>query len=107
MQPEQEIKVLFYRGAQEALSNLTRHARAIRIEMTLSAQADRIALQIRDNGVGFDVGKLWDAPASVSSGIGLRSIREQAAAIGGKLEIESGPLGTTLVIAAPYSPLED
>jgi len=106
MQPEQEIKVLFYRGAQEALSNLTRHARATRIEMTLLAQTDRIALQIRDNGVGFDVVKLWDAPASVSSGIGLRSIREQAAAIGGKLEIESGPLGTTLVIAAPYSPLE-
>jgi two-component system NarL family sensor kinase len=105
-EPDQEVKVLFYRAAQEALSNLTRHARATRIEMTLRGQGDGAALQIRDNGVGFDAAKLWTAPASVSSGIGLRSIREQAAALGGKLEIESGPLGTTLSVSAPYSPPE-
>jgi len=105
-EPEQEIKVLFYRAAQEALSNLARHARASRIEMTLVPLDDRLALKIEDDGVGFDVAKLWAAPANVSSGIGLRSIREQAAAIGGKLEIESGPLGTTLLVSAPYSPIE-
>ena len=105
-EPEQEIKVLFYRAAQEALSNLARHARATRIEMELRPIDDFVVLKIQDNGVGFDVEQLWSAPASVRSGIGLRSIREQAAAIGGKLEIESGPQGTTLSVSAPYSPAD-
>ncbi len=105
-QPEQEVKVLFYRAAQEALSNLTRHAKATRIEMTLRAEDGSVVLKIQDNGVGFNVAKLWAAPPSVSSGIGLRSIREQAQAIGGKLQIESGPLGTTLLVTAPFAPLE-
>jgi len=106
-QPEQEIKVLFYRAAQEALSNLTRHSQATRIEMTLRAAGDQLAMKIQDNGVGFSVAKLWSAPASVSSGIGLRSIREQADAIGGKLHIDSGPLGTTLIVTAPFVPVEN
>jgi signal transduction histidine kinase len=105
-QPEQEVKVLFYRAAQEALSNLTRHAQATRIEMTLRAEDGSVVLKIQDNGVGFNVARLWAAPPSVSSGIGLRSIREQAEAIGGKLQIESGPLGTTLLVTAPFAPLE-
>lgn len=106
-QPEHEVKVLLYRAAQEALSNLTRHSKATRIEMTLHAAGDRLALKIQDNGVGFSVARLWSAPASVSSGIGLRSIRDQADAIGGKLQIESGPLGTTLIVTAPFAPLEN
>lgn len=96
-QPEQEIKVLLYRAAQEALSNLARHAQASRIEMTLHSEDERLALRIIDNGVGFNVANL-----SISSGIGLRSIREQAASIGAKLSIESGAAGTTVSITAPW-----
>ena len=106
-QPEQEVKVLFYRAAQEALSNLIRHAQASRIEMQLSPAGDRVMLRIQDNGVGFNVAKLSAAPASVASGIGLRSIREQAEAIDGKLQIESGPQGTTLIVTAPFTPSEN
>jgi two-component system NarL family sensor kinase len=102
-EPDQEIKVLIYRGAQEALSNLTRHARATKIEMVLEASGEQIVLRIEDNGVGFDVAKLLAAPASVAAGIGLRSIREQAAALGGKLEISSGPGGTKLELSAPFA----
>ena len=50
--------------------------------------------------------KLLAAPASVASGIGLRSIREQAAALGGRLEITSGPGGTKLKLSAPFAALE-
>jgi len=102
-EPEQEIKVLIYRGAQEALANLTRHAHATKIDMALEAHGDRIILRIEDNGVGFDVAKLLAAPASVASGIGLRSIREQAAALGGRLAITSGPEGTKLELSAPFA----
>lgn len=105
-EPDQEVKVLLYRAAQEALSNLTRHAQATKIEMSLHVAGDIVVLKIQDNGVGFDAARMWAAPASVSSGIGLRSIREQAEAIGGRLHVESSPLGTTLLVAAPVSPVE-
>jgi two-component system NarL family sensor kinase len=102
-EPEQEIKVLIYRGAQEALANLSRHAHATKVDMVLETRADRIVLTMEDNGVGFDIAKLLAAPASVASGIGLRSIREQAAALGGRLEITSGPRGTKLELSAPFA----
>ena len=102
-EPDLEVKVLMYRAAQEALSNVARHARATRVDAVLETRDDCLILTIRDDGVGFDVAGLLRGPASVASGIGLRSIREQAAALGGKLEIESGPSGTKLVVSAPFS----
>jgi two-component system NarL family sensor kinase len=105
-EPEQEVKVIIYRGAQEALANLTRHARATKIDMALEARGDQIVLTMEDNGIGFDVAKLLAAPASVAAGIGLRSIREQAAALGGRLEITSGPGGTKLELSTPFAALE-
>ena len=100
-EPEQEIKVLVYRAVQEALTNLVRHSQASRVEMVLEPQGDRVALNIHDNGVGFDVAGLLSSPANVKQGIGLRSIREQAASLGGKLEIRSGSEGTRLELSVP------
>jgi len=102
-EPELDVKVLLYRAAQEALSNVARHARATRVDAALETRDDRAILTIRDDGVGFDVAGLLRGPARVASGIGLRSIREQAAALGGKLEIQSGPTGTRLVVSVPFS----
>jgi len=102
-EPDPEVKALIYRAAQEALSNVARHARATRVDAALETRDNCAILTIRDDGVGFDVAGLRRGPASVASGIGLRSIREQAAALGGELKIESGPAGTTLVVSAPFS----
>ena len=102
-EPDLEVKVLMYRAAQEALSNLIRHARATRIEMSLEASAGRVRLTIQDNGVGFDVTHIFSAPASVVSGIGLRSIRDQAEVLGGRLAISSSTAGTRLELSAPFS----
>ena len=101
--PDLEVKVLMYRAAQEALSNIARHSRATRVDAVLETRDDCLILTIRDDGVGFDVAGLLRGPASVASGIGLRSIREQAAALGGRLEIQSGPTGTTLLVSVPFS----
>jgi len=103
-EPAHEIKVLFYRAAQEALANIARHSGASRVEMTLEAQDGIVCLTIRDDGGGFDVSKIVNAPASIESGIGLRSIREEAAGSDAKLEIESGSGGTTLRVLAPFAP---
>ena len=91
---------------QEALSNLVRHSRATRIVVAVQVRGGQLVLSIRDNGVGFDVGRLFSAPASVDSGIGLRSIRETAEELGGKLEVESGPDGTTLVVSVVPFPVD-
>jgi signal transduction histidine kinase len=99
--PSPALKNLLYRSAQEALSNAMQHASATRIDLALTATADWVRLQIRDNGVGFDARKTM-AQCGVGSGIGLRSIQDQAFALGGKLLITSGPLGTTLEISVPW-----
>jgi signal transduction histidine kinase len=101
-EPALELKILAYRAAQEAFSNLTQHARATRVEATLEARAGLLVLTVRDNGAGFDAARLLSSPASLTSGIGLRSMREQAAGLGGKVDIRSGPEGTTLELSAPF-----
>ena len=100
--PGLPIKVLVYRAFQEALSNVARHSRATWVEAVLESRDGRLRFTIQDNGVGFDVAAIESAPASLASGIGLRSIREQAASLGARLEIESGPKGTKLALSAPF-----
>jgi signal transduction histidine kinase len=103
-EPDFEIKVLFYRAFQEALSNILRHSQATRIEAALKVDGPWLTLTIRDNGIGFDLGKMQTTPANLASGIGLRSIREMAESLGGKFEVDSGPLGTKLVISVTTYP---
>jgi len=102
-QSDPVIKALFYRAAQEALSNIDEHAHATRVRMTLSSNSQQIELVVWDNGPGIDAAAVIAAPALIGRGIGLRSIREQATALGGKMILESGPLGTKLVVAAPFA----
>ncbi len=100
-EPDPMVKTLLYRAAQEALSNIIRHAKATRVDLALSATEGEIRLSIQDDGVGFDTGHVLAGRPSLTAGLGLRSIREQAADLGGKLLVRSGPLGTTLVISVP------
>lgn len=103
-QPDLDAKVLIYRAAQEAVSNVIRHSHATRVEASLEAPGDKLILRFQDNGVGFDAPQLFSAPPDLAGGIGLRTIREQAEALGGTIEIESGPAGTKLEIIVPLSP---
>jgi signal transduction histidine kinase len=102
-QTDPAIKALFYRAAQEALSNIDRHAHATRVRLALTAGAESIELTVWDNGTGIDTAALAAAPATIGAGLGLRSIREQAASVAGKVDLESGPLGTKLVVSAPFA----
>jgi two-component system, NarL family, sensor kinase len=97
--PGVEVKSLFYRAAQEALSNAMQHSRATRIELLLRRVRNRLVLQVRDNGVGFDVARVLSAQPGAATGIGLTSVREQSRAIRGKLLIKSTGLGTTLEVS--------
>lgn len=106
-EPDLEVKVLLYRALQEALTNVVRHARATDVRLTLELRGDTLMMGVRDNGSGFDPAELAARPPGPAGGIGLRSIREQAAEIGGKLVVSSGPDGTTLELSVPFHPQQD
>jgi two-component system NarL family sensor kinase len=99
--PDPGVKTLIYRAAQEALSNIVRHAHATRVDVGLTSAGGRVRLTVEDDGVGFDSTRVLAGRTDSAAGIGLQSLREEAADLGGKLLVRSGPLGTTLEVSVP------
>lgn len=90
-----------YRVAQEALSNVRKHARARRVWLKLSRDESSVTLDVRDDGVGFDPDQLGD-PAVDQGHYGLVGMRERARLLGGQLTIASAPgKGTRLTVRVP------
>lgn len=88
--PEAEFALL--RAAQEALANVARHAHATRVGVTISYMESEVALDVRDDGVGFD-------PALLDGGFGLVAMRQRITALSGTLQIEAEPGGGTAISA--------
>ena len=93
-----DIELCCFRVAQEALTNVLRHARASACEVAVNRQGDELALLISDNGAGFAAAGQSDSPAS-SQTLGLVGMRERIAAVGGKLQINSTPGQGTKILA--------
>jgi signal transduction histidine kinase len=92
--PEQHCTCV-YRAVQEALTNCIRHARASRIDVTVTDRPDALTVSVRDDGVGLD-------PARRIRGLGLRGIEERVRELQGTLTIQSVPgAGTTLTLRLP------
>lgn len=89
---------VLFRIAQEALTNIERHAGASKVSLHLSGDGNGITLVISDNGIGFDVTGIAQHP---KRGIGLRNMHERVESIGGKLELNSSPEGTQVVATIP------
>jgi signal transduction histidine kinase len=98
-----EIEATLFRTAQEALANVRKHARASRVALTLSYMGDTVALDARDDGVGFDpLQTATEARDRTSGGFGLKGMRERVEQAGGSLSIESAPgEGSTLAVELP------
>jgi signal transduction histidine kinase len=93
-----------FRIAQEALHNALRHADADRLELRLEEREQVLVLTVRDDGVGFDPG----ATAHRSRRLGLTSMEERAASLGGALRIDSAPgVGTTIRLEVPFGDRHD
>jgi signal transduction histidine kinase len=84
------VEVAAYRIAQEALTNVARHARSRRCVVTLSVN-ELLELTVSDDGIGI--------PASRRAGVGLVSMRERAEELGGSCAVEPMPGGGTRVAA--------
>lgn len=90
------LETTIYRIAQEALTNVAKHAEAIETEIKVVEEAGEVILTVSDDGRGFN------PEAAPGRGLGLGGMRERAALVAGGLTIESRPgQGTTVRLRAP------
>ena len=93
------VPLVAYRTAQEALTNISKHAQASRVSMDLSASGGVLSLEISDNGRG-----LARADLAKASSFGIRGLHERASTVGGWIDLSSGAAGTTLILSVPLDP---
>jgi signal transduction histidine kinase len=99
-----DVETACFRVAQEALTNVIRHANAQRAWVELREGTDELELSIRDDGAGFDVGSAR-ARASGGASVGLSGMEERVGLAGGRLRIRSTPgEGTVVQAVFPLSP---
>jgi two-component system NarL family sensor kinase len=92
------VKTALFRIAQEALTNIFRHAQATRAAVSLDVSASRVTLSVSDDGRGFDVERVQADPRA---GVGLRNMRERLEALNGDLRFDSRPGHTVVTATVP------
>lgn len=96
---DEQVATTLFRVAQSALANIREHAHATTVTMTLRERQERVELEVRDNGVGFD--RTSEVTRS-GRGFGLRSAQTRLVECGGALDVDSAPgRGTRIVAAVP------
>jgi two-component system sensor histidine kinase UhpB len=92
------VQTAIYRVAQEALTNVTRHAGATVVELDLGEHEGAAELRVRDDGDGFDPAVVARAAAEeATGGLGLVGMAERARLVGGELDVRSAPGGGTSI----------
>ena len=95
---DEQRETVVYRVAQEAITNALRHSGSTDVTVRLAARPRGVVLEVRDRGSGFD-------PDHTSGGLGLDSMRERAASVGGTLAITSTEgNGTSVRLTVPRTP---
>jgi PAS domain S-box-containing protein len=96
-----EIEINLYRIGQEALNNISKHAKATNVSAILERRDGTVSLIIEDDGKGFEPSKKVVMTGD-DRGLGLVGMKERAELVGGKIEIESSPnSGTTIYVRVP------
>ena len=86
-----EVKLVFYRVAQEALNNIAKHSGARQVDVHVECQPGQMNLLIKDDGLGFDAGSI------TPDHLGIAIMRERANSVGADLKIDSqSGQGTTV-----------
>jgi PAS domain S-box-containing protein len=98
-----ELETACFRIAQEALTNVARHAHAKLVTVRLSRNGPSLILLIEDDGVGFDIEAL-QGQALANATLGLRGMQERAHAVGGRIKIDSATdKGTQVFVELPIA----
>jgi PAS domain S-box-containing protein len=95
------VQLAVFRVVQEALTNVVKHAGATAIRVRVVRSADGLKTTIADNGRGFGADAVNAHP---EAHLGLQSMRERAAILGGTLRVRSGARGTTIAMRVPLGP---
>jgi signal transduction histidine kinase len=94
------VPLVAYRTAQEALTNVSKHAQASRVRIELTVGAGVLSLEISDNGRGMS-----DTDRAKDRSFGLRGLHERASTVGGWVDLSSGADGTCLILSVPLGPM--
>lgn len=98
---DKQLETLVFRAAQEALTNVARHANASSARVCVSKQGARLNVLIEDDGEGFDVESALSA--ATGDGFGLRGMRDRVELFGGSVSVKSGAKqGTRISILLSY-----
>ncbi len=90
-----QIEITLFRVAQEAMTNIVRHAEAKHVFITVDYLDGSIALEVEDDGRGFDPAVRAEHPSGL--GVGLMGMRERVELLGGTFDLESRPKGGTRI----------
>jgi len=101
-EPGPDLAITCFRVAQEAVTNVVRHAAARRIELELRQRSGALELAVRDDGVGFDVTAARER-AGRGASLGLLGLEERVEMAGGRVSIDSSPSGTEIRVSFPDS----
>ena len=98
-----DMELTIFRVVQESLTNVHRHSQARTADVKLKTDADRVFLEITDQGKGFShsSGSGTKNGSTVSYGIGIRGMKERVQQFDGELQVTSGPSGTSLRAVLP------
>ncbi|HLO33765.1 MAG TPA: sensor histidine kinase [Anaerolineales bacterium] len=100
------LETMLFRIAQEAISNILRHANAAKVSIRLWTADEHIWLEIKDDGRGFDIQKTTGEAVDRKQ-LGLLGIQERVSLVGGEVKVESAPgSGTCLQVSIPL-PIEE
>jgi signal transduction histidine kinase len=93
------VPLVAYRTAQEALTNISKHAHATRVQVDLTVAAGVLSLEISDNGRGLN-----NADLVKERSFGIRGLHERAGTVGGWIDLSSSAGGTSLILSVPLGP---
>ncbi|MBI2822808.1 MAG: sensor histidine kinase [Acidobacteria bacterium] len=103
----QEVEIALFRITQESLANIHRHSGSPSAEIRLALEPRQVVLEIKDEGRGIATDRLRECSESLPGlGVGILGMRERMRQMGGRLEIDSAPGGTTVRAVVPFEQTE-
>ena len=98
------MEIAVYRVVQEALTNIRKHANATKVNLNLQFQEEKLLVEIRDNGEGFDLSQTLDSAIAVGH-VGLLGMKQRAEMLGGDISIKTGEgMGTVITLSLLIQP---
>jgi PAS domain S-box-containing protein len=97
-----DMELVVFRLVQECLTNVHRHSGSKTAAIEITQEADRLLIEVRDQGTGISPGRLVEIH-SKGSGVGIRGIRERLRQFGGEMIITSTSSGTTVIVTIPVA----